>query len=190
MESDEWVDPFGNHWENECKVLLSKGISTPNINNTHYLLRGCLEMMNSERHKLESLTSSPPQTPCSRPSQITFLISEFREPQSSVPFTWEKLNQGHTDWIAGFPFPNDTRIAACSFKATGNDGSDGGVGRFFWTIWGFIGGSDGKNPPARQETWVWSLGREDSLEKGMATHSSILAWEIPWPTKNQTGLSD
>ena len=31
-----------------------------------------------------------------------------------------------------------------------------------------------------QETWVQSLGREDPLEKGMATHSSILAWEIPW----------
>ena len=31
-----------------------------------------------------------------------------------------------------------------------------------------------------QETQVWALGREDSLEKGMATHSSILVWEIPW----------
>ena len=31
-----------------------------------------------------------------------------------------------------------------------------------------------------QETWVQSLGREDPLEEGMATHSSILAWEIPW----------
>ena len=31
-----------------------------------------------------------------------------------------------------------------------------------------------------QETWVRSLGWEDALEKGMATHSSILAWEIPW----------
>ena len=36
-----------------------------------------------------------------------------------------------------------------------------------------------KNPPAMQETWVQSLGREDPLEKGMATHSSILAWRIP-----------
>ena len=33
--------------------------------------------------------------------------------------------------------------------------------------------------PAVQETWVWSLGWEDPLEKGMATHSSILAWENP-----------
>ena len=37
-----------------------------------------------------------------------------------------------------------------------------------------------KNLPAMQETWVQSLGREDLLEKGMATHSSILAWGIPW----------
>ena len=37
-----------------------------------------------------------------------------------------------------------------------------------------------KNPPAMQETWVQSLGQEDPLEKGMATHSSILAWRIPW----------
>ena len=37
-----------------------------------------------------------------------------------------------------------------------------------------------KNLPARQETQVPSLGWEDPLEKGMATHSSILAWKIPW----------
>ena len=37
-----------------------------------------------------------------------------------------------------------------------------------------------KNPPAIQETWVQSLGWEDPLEKVMATHSSILAWRIPW----------
>ena len=36
-----------------------------------------------------------------------------------------------------------------------------------------------KNPPAKQEIWVRSLGRADPLEKGMATHSSILAWRIP-----------
>ena len=37
-----------------------------------------------------------------------------------------------------------------------------------------------KSPPAMQETVVQSLGREDPLEKGMATHSSVLAWRIPW----------
>ena len=44
-----------------------------------------------------------------------------------------------------------------------------------------------KNLPATQETQVQSLGPEDPLEKGMATHSSILAWEIPW-TKEPGGL--
>ena len=37
-----------------------------------------------------------------------------------------------------------------------------------------------KNPPAMRETWVQSLGQEDPLDKGKATHSSILAWRIPW----------
>ena len=37
-----------------------------------------------------------------------------------------------------------------------------------------------KNLPAMQETWVQSLCREDPLEKEMATHSSVLAWRIPW----------
>ena len=37
-----------------------------------------------------------------------------------------------------------------------------------------------KNLPAKQETQVQSLGQEDPLEKEMATHSSVLAWEIPW----------
>ena len=40
-----------------------------------------------------------------------------------------------------------------------------------------------KNLPAMQETWVQSLGLGDLLEKGMATHSSILAWKIPWTEK-------
>ena len=44
----------------------------------------------------------------------------------------------------------------------------------------FPDGSVVKNPPAKQETQVRSLGQEDCLEKEMATHPSILAWEIPW----------
>ena len=44
-----------------------------------------------------------------------------------------------------------------------------------------------KNPPTVQETWVQSLGWEDTLEKEMATHSSILAWRIPW-TEEPGGL--
>ena len=44
-----------------------------------------------------------------------------------------------------------------------------------------------KNPPAMRETWVQSLGWEDPLERGKATHSSILAWRIPW-TVHSMGL--
>ena len=44
-----------------------------------------------------------------------------------------------------------------------------------------------KNLPAMQEIWVRSLGRKDPLEMGMATHSSILAWRIPW-TEEPGGL--
>ena len=53
-----------------------------------------------------------------------------------------------------------------------------------------------KNQPAVWEIWVWSLGWEDPLEKGKATHSSILAWRIPWTvmvhgvTKSPTRLSN
>ena len=52
---------------------------------------------------------------------------------------------------------------------------------------GFSGGLVVKNLPAMQETWVQSLGREDPLEAGMATHSSILAWRILW-TEESGGL--
>ena len=45
-----------------------------------------------------------------------------------------------------------------------------------------------KNLPAMQEIWARFLGQEDPLEKGMATHSSVLAWEIPW-TKEPGGYS-
>ena len=44
-----------------------------------------------------------------------------------------------------------------------------------------------KNLPAMQETWVQSLGQEDPLEEGMTTHSSVLAWRVPW-TKEPGGL--
>ena len=44
----------------------------------------------------------------------------------------------------------------------------------------FPAGLNGKESPVLQETWVQSLGQEDCLEEGMATHSSVLAWRIPW----------
>ena len=50
----------------------------------------------------------------------------------------------------------------------------------FISIWVSLVVQTVKNLPAIQETWVQSLGQEDPLEEGMATHSSILAWRIPW----------
>ena len=47
-------------------------------------------------------------------------------------------------------------------------------------VWASLVAQTIKNLPAMQETWVQPLGQEDLLEKAMATHSSILAWRIPW----------
>ena len=49
-----------------------------------------------------------------------------------------------------------------------------------FTFWASLMAQMVKNLPATKANWVQSLGREDPLEKGMATHSSILTWEIPW----------
>ena len=64
---------------------------------------------------------------------------------------------------------------------------DSWVGKIPWRrerllqySWSFLLAQLVKNLPAMQETWVQSLGWKDTLEKGKATHSSILAWGIPW----------
>ena len=49
-----------------------------------------------------------------------------------------------------------------------------------WTCVRWFSGSVAKNLPVMHKTWIWSLGQEDSLKKGVATHSSILAWRISW----------
>ena len=65
------------------------------------------------------------------------------------------------------------------------------LGKFFLDIWGFPAGASGKKillpMQEMQETQVWSLGWEDSLEKGRALHSSILACKTPW-TEEPGGL--
>ena len=55
------------------------------------------------------------------------------------------------------------------------------------TLWAFLVAQSVNSLPAMWETWVHSLGWEDPLEKEMATHSSILAWRIPW-TEEPGGL--
>ena len=62
-----------------------------------------------------------------------------------------------------------------------------GIGYLLQYSWGSLVAQMVKNPPAMQETWVGSLGWEDPLEEGMATHSSILAWRVPW-TEEPGGL--
>ena len=68
------------------------------------------------------------------------------------------------------------------------------IGYLLHYSWAFLVAQLVKNPPAMRETWVQSLGWEDPLEKRKATHSSILAWRIPWAihgvADSQTRLSD
>ena len=80
------------------------------------------------------------------------------------------------------------RDSSAGKESTYNAGDPGSIPRLGrspgegigYPFLGFPGGSDGKNLPAMRETWVLSLGWEDPLEEEMATHSSILAWRIPW----------
>ena len=69
----------------------------------------------------------------------------------------------------------DTSSTLGSRRSTGE-----GIGYPLWYPWASLVAQLEKNLPAVQETWVRSLCWEDSLEKGKATHSSILAWRIPW----------
>ena len=84
-----------------------------------------------------------------------------------------------------FPGSSVGKESACN---AGDPGSIPGSGRStgeeigypLQYSWASIVAQLVKNPPAMWETWVQSLGWEDPLEKGTATHSSILAWRIPW----------
>ena len=79
----------------------------------------------------------------------------------------------------------DPRLIPGSGRSTGE-----GTGYPLQCSWASLIAQLVKNLPAMWETWVQSLGREDALEKGKATHSRILAWRIPWVTKSRTRLSD
>ena len=64
-----------------------------------------------------------------------------------------------------------------------------GIGYPFQYSWASLVAQLVKNPPAMQKTWVRSLGWEDPLEKGKATHSNILAWRIPWTMESMGSQS-
>ena len=56
---------------------------------------------------------------------------------------------------------------------------------YIYTYWASLVAQLVKNPLAKREAWVQSLGWEDPPEKGKATHSSILAWRIPWTVQSE-----
>ena len=131
------------------------------------------------------------------------------------PFTF--CLSGCTLGLTGSRFPNQGLSLCfqqweCGVPITGLPGNSQGLGLLFipstdtslWSVACFSGGLHDKWASLAaqssricllmQETWVWSLGWEGSLEKGMATHSSILAWRIPWTEESgrlqSTGLQE
>ena len=95
------------------------------------------------------------------------------------------LKELETEQPMGFP---DSSIGKESTCNAGDPGFIHGSGRStgegiaypLQYSWATLVAQLVKNPPAMQETWVRSLGWKDPLKKGKATHSSILAWRIPW----------
>ena len=85
----------------------------------------------------------------------------------------------------GFPDSSVSKESACSagdpssVPRLGRSAGEG-IGYPFQYSWASLVDQLVKNPPAMRETWIRSLGWEDPLEKGKATHSSIVAWRIPW----------
>ena len=111
--------------------------------------------------------------PCSScPHMLTFLNLCL----SHRPFLY------HTE---GFPHSSVGKESACNAEDSGSIPGSGsstgeGIGYPLQYSWASLVAQLVKNPPAMGETWVWSLGWEDPLEKGKATHSCVLAWRSPW----------
>ena len=120
-------------------------------------------------------------------------------------FPWRR-DRLLTPVFLGFPGGSASKESACN---AGDPGLIPGLGRLagerigypLQYSWASLVAQPVKNLPAVRETWVQSLGWEDPLEEGMATHSSILAWRIPMNrgtqraavhgvTKSRTRLSD
>ena len=93
-------------------------------------------------------------------------------------------NTGELRGTRGFPDSSVGKESACNAGDPGlipGSGRSPGEGKGYplQYSWASLVAQLLKNPPAMQETWVQSLGWEDPLEKGKATHSSILVWRIP-----------
>ena len=107
---------------------------------------------------------------------------QYSAPQISITKVFHEIKPVYMK--LGFPGSSAGKEYTCN---AGDLGSISGTGRSSWegigyplqSSWAFLVAQMVKNPPAMREIWVWSLGWEEPLEEGMATHSSILAWRIP-----------
>ena len=97
-------------------------------------------------------------------------MSDSVQPQRQKPTLWWLLTEGPGSSVHGIFQARVLEWGAIAFSALMNSK----------TKWLLLVAQLVKNPPAMWETWVRSLGWVDTLEKGPATHSSILAWRIPW----------
>ena len=97
--------------------------------------------------------------------------------------------------FVGFPDSSVGKESTCNAGDPGSILGSGrsageGIGYPLQYSWASLVAQLVKNPHAMQETWVWSLGWEDPLEKGKATHSSILAWRIPWTGHKESNTTE
>ena len=99
-------------------------------------------------------------------------------------FPWRRARLP-TPVFLGFPCGSVGKESACKaadpslIPGLGRSAGEG-IGYPLQYPWASLVAQLVKNPPAVRESWVWFLGWKDPLEKGKATHSSILAWRIPW----------
>ena len=117
------------------------------------------------------------------PLQVT--LPSLTQPKCSMcpPSYWSSTDshQIHSALLGSSAGKEYTCNAGGPNSIPGSGKSDGeGIGYPLQYSWASLLAQPVKNPPAMWETWVQSMGWEDPLEKGTATHSSILAWGIPW----------
>ena len=112
-----------------------------------------------------------------RDRNISELISSQWQPfadkwcKEGVPGPLAELTLRHVYWSVFPEFSCRIRLQSSIWKLAN-------LCRLYWLP--YLVAQMVKNLPIIRETWIWSLGREDLLEKGMATYSSILAWRNPW----------
>ena len=110
-------------------------------------------------------------------------FTSFISLEKFLAISFWNLLLSHSFW--GFPDSSVNKESACNagdpslIPGSGRSAGEG-IGYPLQYSWASLVAQLVKNPPAMRETWVWSLGWEDPLEKGKAAHSSVLAWRIPW----------